>query len=619
MQEPLACLIGHSRNRLDRPSQANRPALLLALGALISLILSGCMPVSSGQASRAAAAGTTLSESIGFRQDGGDEDGYRTLEYQSGWPLVVRQDLASAHPDRVKQRTPLASFVHLTDVHIIDAQSPERIPFARKFGVPYRTDYRNQDTLTLHVADSMVQRINALEAGAVTGEPFAFVVSTGDNGDGRQMNELQNYINVLDGGMVVTNSSGQGYVGVQDNYILPGHEELYDQYYHPDPPPTGIEPDSFKREHGFPEYPGLLDAATTNFEATGLDSPWYSAHGNHDSAVFGYFRAVQADLDLYWDPVGTGNIPDYGSQMFLDLPDGMDIETFEGCLGAPDPACVAEIYDGALMRPVPANPARAQYLTEDFLQLHFESPASPGPAGHGFTAENRINNTLYYTFTMAPGMVGVMLDTVNQSGKDSGSIGTIQAQWLEAQLQRYSSKYLDASHQITTTGNADGLIVLFSHHNLLTLDNDTSLPGDPDPDKVLSDDLEQMLLRYPNVILWVNGHSHVNRVWAHRSFQSTAPLATGFWEVNTASHIDFPQQARTIEIVDNQDGTLSIFGVLIDHLASPTTDPNRLDVLGLASISRELSVNDPDFQIGFQIGAPGDRNVELLIDHPLAP
>ena len=135
-----------------------------------------------------------------------------------------------------------------------------------------------------------------------------------------------------------------------------------------------------------------------------------------------------------------------------------------------------------------------------------------------------MNNTLYYTFTMGPEIVGIMLDTVNQSGKDSGSIGTIQADWLESQLQAYSSQHLDTSHQITTTANTDRLIVLFSHHNLLTLDNDTSLPGDPDPDKLLADEIEQLLLRYPNVILWVNGHSHVNRVWPHRSFRATAPL-----------------------------------------------------------------------------------------------
>lgn len=42
---------------------------------------------------------------------------------------------------------------------------------------------------------------------------------------------------------------------------------------------------------------------------------------------------------------------------------------------------------------------------------------------------------------------------------------------------------------------------------------------------------------------------------------------SGFWEISTASHIDFPQHARILELVDNGDGTLSIFGTLVDHPA----------------------------------------------------
>jgi metallophosphoesterase (TIGR03767 family) len=269
-----------------------------------------------------------------------------------------------------------------------------------------------------------------------------------------------------------------------------------------------------------------------------------------------------------------------------------------------------------LSRPVPANPDRAQYLAAEFLQLHFDSPASPGPVGHGFTRENIQNDTLYYTFDMAPGVVGIMLDTVDRSGVDGGSIGSVQAQWLEEQLQGYSSQYFDDNGTIVTSDTTDKLLVLFSHHNLLTMNNATSLRGDPDPVKLLADDIEKIVLRYPNVILWINGHSHVNRVWAHRNFKSNTTLQTQFWELNTASHIDFPQLARTVEIVDNRDGTLSIFGVLIDHMAPATPRRGDFSLLDMAAISRELAANDPDFFPEFQLGAPADRNVELLINKP---
>jgi metallophosphoesterase (TIGR03767 family) len=565
----------------------------------------------------AGALGTTLSHSIGVRADSPAGSPYKRLELQDGWPLVVRQDLAPAAPGRETRMRPLVSFVQMTDVHIVDAQSPERFPYARRFGRDYATDFRNQEPLTLHVADSMVQRIDAVGAGPMTGRPFDFVVTTGDNGDGRQKNELRSFVAVLDGGTVNPDSSpGEGYIGVQDSFVLPGRSDIYDQYYHPDPPPAGLQADLFKRQYGFPGYPGMLEAATQPFEAAGLDFPWFAANGNHDGAVIGYFRAWEPQLDLYWNPVGTGNIPGFGSKMLLDLPTGMTIGQFEGCLGAPTEDCVSDVFQNTPKRSVPANPDRAQYLPSEFLDIVFDSPAKPGPIGHGFTEQNRGDGTLYYTFDMGPEVVGIMLDTVDPSGKAGGSIGSKQAKWLEAQLQSHSSRYIDEQGKLATTDNPDRLIVLFSHHNLMTMDNDTSVDGDPDPVKVLAAELEAMILRYPNVILWVNGHSHVNRVWSHRGFDQNAPLASAFWEVNTASHIDFPQQSRSIEIVDNRDGTLSIFGILLDHLAPPQTDPAKLDVLGLASISRELSRNDPDFDADFQIGAPADRNVELLIARP---
>ena len=557
------------------------------------------------------ASGTTLSRTIGPRSYHNTSDQYRRLGYLPGWPIVVREDMAAAGHHRQSRRRPLVSFVHFTDMHITDPQSPSRNPFARKFGIDFRTNFRNQEALTLHVADAMVQKVNAVQIGPVTGWPFSFVVSTGDNGDERQINELRSYIGLLDGGLIVADTSGQGYVGVQDDFVVPGQEAVYDQYWHPDPPPPGVGDDYFKREFGFPEYPGLLEAATRNFQATGLDFPWYSGSGNHDGALVGYFRALEEQNDLYWNPLGTG------SQMFLELPPGMDIGAFEVCLILPSLDCVSQVFTPArLSRSVPSSPNRAQYLPADFLQMHFDSPATPGPVGHGFTQENIKNNTLYYSFDMAPEVAGIMLDTVNRSGKDGGSIGSIQAQWLEEQLQAHSNRYFDEHGQIVTTNNADKLLVLFSHHNLLTINNATSLEGDPDPTKLLADDIKKIVLRYPNVILWINGHSHVNRIWAHRNFKSNTELQTEFWEVNTASHIDFPQLSRSMEIVDNRDGTLSIFGILLDHIAKPRPHRRKLSLLNLASISRELAANDPEWFLDFQLGAPADRNVELLIKKP---
>ena len=71
----------------------------------------------------------------------------------------------------------------------------------------------------------------------------------------------------------------------------------------------------------------------------------------------------------------------------------------------------------------------------------------------------------------------------------------------------------------------------------------------------------------------------------------------GFWEINTASHIDWPQQSRLIEIMDNGDGTLSLFGTVLDRAAPAAAPPSgpadRLHAAQLASVARTLSYNDP--------------------------
>lgn len=84
----------------------------------------------------------------------------------------------------------------------------------------------------------------------------------------------------------------------------------------------------------------------------------------------------------------------------------------------------------------------------------------------------------------------------------------------------------------------------------------------------------------------------------------------------TAAHVDWPQQSRIVELVDNRDGTISIFGTLVDHAgpASPGT-PAPGAVLDLASWSRELAFNDPQAKAK-ALGEDADRNVELMLRAP---
>jgi hypothetical protein len=189
------------------------------------------------------------------------------------------------------------------------------------------------------------------------------------------------------------------------------------------------------------------------------------------------------------------------------------------------------------------------------------------------------------------------LDTCNQVAGPDGAIPEQQFAWLKAELERCQQ---------------DGrLALLFSHHNSFTLENDAQLATAPQR-LIHAEEFIAMLLDYPCVIAWVNGHTHNNTITAHQRDQSTP---TGFWEITTASCIDFPQQQQVIEVVDNRDGTLSIFTITLDH-AAPAAWDGDLTPIGLAGLSRQLSANDWVENPVMRLGSELDRNTELLLPAP---
>lgn len=80
------------------------------------------------------------------------------------------------------------------------------------------------------------------------------------------------------------------------------------------------------------------------------------------------------------------------------------------------------------------------------------------------------------------------------------------------------------------------------------------------PSLVTDAQVLELLHRFPNLILWISGHRHVNVV-TPQPFNAKDPSVEperNFWEVETASLRDFPQHLRTFDIRRNADGTISI-------------------------------------------------------------
>jgi hypothetical protein len=102
-----------------------------------------------------------------------------------------------------------------------------------------------------------------------------------------------------------------------------------------------------------------------------------------------------------------------------------------------------------------------------------------------------------------------------------------------------------------------------------------------------------MLHKYSNLILLMAGHRHVNTVTPQPSPDPAHP-EYGFWEVETPSLRDFPQQFRIFDISINSDCTISIVTTDIDpkmEEGSPAAK-SRGYAIGSARICATIATDD---------------------------
>ena len=233
----------------------------------------------SPSGSVAARGSTTLDQTL-LRGPAGT-GGFVQLISGPGEPHLVRADLGiAAKSGRESRRVAMLTFSHLTDMHVVDAQSPARVEFLDRYDDaipdgPLIAAYRAHEFLSAHVVDTMAATVRGVGAGPVSNRRPSFAISTGDAVDNCQENELRWTIDLLDGSGTVTADSGDltRWEGVAD-----GDARYYDtHYWHPDGAPTGKPVDLPMSKYGFPRVPGLLDAVRKPFRATGLGMPWYAA------------------------------------------------------------------------------------------------------------------------------------------------------------------------------------------------------------------------------------------------------------------------------------------------------------------------------------------------------
>lgn len=383
---------------------------LLASGAAgaLALALAGC-----GGGLGAVKSGSTRRST--WNGAGGE------LEVAPGARLLDRTELAP----RAALGRPLATVGHLTDAHVMDAESPARVPFLSQLGPPFNSTFRPQEALTAQVMDGAVRALDALRPDAV--------IQGGDLIDNAQENELLRGLALLAGGRVDPGSGARRYHGVQEA----GDADPF--YYRPD-----IDA---------PRHPGLLAAATRRFHTAGLKAPWYPVLGDHDLLVQGILAP-----SALTDRIARGDRAVWRLPSELKVPAGSGDLASAAPDGLPDPGLFEPLIRELLSAPsvaVPADRHRRELSAATAVASLRRAASLP-----------RGGALLDYSFDVGPRLRTIVLDLVRRSGGSDGSVHAGQGAWLARELSRAGDRWvLVVTHQpLTNSVGGGAILALLDRH-----------------------------------------------------------------------------------------------------------------------------------------------------------
>ena len=249
------------------------------------------------------------------------------------------------------------------------------------------------------------------------------------------------------------------------------------------------------------------------------------------------------------------------------------------------------------IKSVTADAERRLFDSVEFMQAHLDSRRHPDRSAMASPrTTSRRRRPTGWPISAHMSARSDWTPATRSQGPD-GAVPEDQFTWLRAGLEQARAE--------------NKICIVLSHHNSTTLENEAKLVIGDNQRLIHAEEFVAMLQEYPNLVAWFNGHTHINTIIAHAKAGGG-----GFWEVTTASCIDFPQQQQLIEIVDNQDGTVSIFTTCLDHMSNAEWTQSDYSQDGLASLSRQLSANDWIENPPMRMGSPLDRNCELLLPAP---
>ena len=523
--------------------------------------------------------GKGLSKTELYRVDQYARYGYGSYWYGPGLPIEKRFDLMpkdyNKHgPLPLKQ---LSSFFTVSDIHLTDKQAGNQLigiqQINSKFGASMTSIYSPTMLTTTQVFDAAIQTVNALHKST----PFDFGLSLGDTCNSTQYNETRWYIDILDGKVIHPNTSGDR---TQDNI-------------------------SFQRP----------------FKAAGLlpEIPWYQINGNHDLFMIGSV-SVDADpslklrnsyvSDQIW-AIGDILDPIKGFPFFPALFDTSSgfrspryyMGTINGSSENGEIIGVGPIEEFASPPYNPPNPERRSLNKREWISEFFNT--STLPRGHGFGLidpdyAKEESGFSCYSFLPKPNIPlrMVVLDDVQDPNDGShdihghGYLSATRLKWLREQLSLAKQK--------------DELVIIASHVPLAVTPIGSEMEwweSSCDPHATMGNaiNLSNLISEIQSngqVLCWLAGHRHVNTIKAFQA-RPGAPLEQGFWQIETSSLHDFPQQFRTISICLNRDYSISIIAINVDPAVAAGTPAEKGRQMAIAAqqiIQNDMRPNEPNLQ-----------------------
>ena len=454
--------------------------------------------------------------------------GYSAWQLGPGAYQGRKFDLMPAGYTGATNTARLLSYFSMSDIHITDKESPAEViydgwsaPFHA--GGLFSQAYSPVCLSTTHVLDAAVKTVNALHRQT----PFDFGICLGDAANSSQFNELRWFIDVLDG-KHITPSSG-AHLGADTI----GYQKPY--------------------------------------QAAGLDRsiPWYEVIGNHDQFWMGVGHVTDK---IRKAEVGSGilNIDTNvlapnateGTGMYVGVVDGTTpygdvIKGGPTNLFATPPTVIADKNRHSLTTTTSSNTISCKNYMSEFFNT------ASSPVGHGFKRTNIESHSACYTFEPMKNMPIkiIVLDDTCKTISPSGGPLYYGSGWIDA------ARYAWLTNELQKGQDAGQIMIVAAHIPINPQKDLFDTKSDPQfypsPDNHNDTNLIATLHHYPNLILLMAGHRHLNTVTPQPSPDPAHP-EYGFWEVETPSLRDFPRQFRTFDIRRNSDNTISIVTTDVD-------------------------------------------------------